>query len=260
MQMKILLFFFCALLIKNYLFNIYLVSGDSMEPSLMNNDIVIINIDENTIVKRIYDIKEINNEKKIFVIGDNKEKSVDSNYLGWLDSENIKGKVYFTLKINVNVVLIIIASVLLSILLVKIGLRVVKKDRKGIFFVISIFIIYAWVNTMILPTYPDYKVKGDPIVVSCLSSIDEKQLEIVKIQNSTTDEVYLYYQFKGSLRDYINDVRNSYIVSGNYVYEFTSLEENRGVFSSKGVLEFSGEIIDFENMVLYIADHRIYLN
>lgn len=88
------------------------VIGESMEPTLQENDFVFLNKfsyllippqindiivlkdpinKEKYIIKRIREIKD----QKFFVVGDNKNKSTDSNVFGWISKKDILGKVWF---------------------------------------------------------------------------------------------------------------------------------------------------------------------
>ena len=82
------------------------IKGDSMIPTFKENDVVLVNrlsyflsppkIGDLIILKRgqymIKRIKEIKNDE-YFVVGDNKKESVDSRRFGWIDREDIVGKV-----------------------------------------------------------------------------------------------------------------------------------------------------------------------
>ncbi|MBI2011331.1 S26 family signal peptidase [Candidatus Daviesbacteria bacterium] len=57
------------------------------------NDLVILKNPENSKQYLVKKIKEIRNGK-YFVIGENKNKSRDSRYYGWVNRENIIGKVF----------------------------------------------------------------------------------------------------------------------------------------------------------------------
>jgi nickel-type superoxide dismutase maturation protease len=84
------------------------IEGHSMAPALRHNQIVfassipyifrkprtgdiVIVRHTRCIIKRIAEIKE----DKIFIIGDNEEKSTDSRSFGWIGKESILGKVIF---------------------------------------------------------------------------------------------------------------------------------------------------------------------
>lgn len=89
----------------------YRVVGESMLPSLIPGeqivtfnwaylvfrpeigDVVVVNIKGRYLVKRIVQVKG----QKLFLEGDNKEKSTDSRKYGWLDQASIIGKVVYKL-------------------------------------------------------------------------------------------------------------------------------------------------------------------
>lgn len=84
------------------------VVGHSMEPTLKQNQIVIVSsipyffrkpkIGDVVVLKRQkYIIKRIAAIKKeqVFVIGDNKKESNDSRHFGWIGKDNILGKVIY---------------------------------------------------------------------------------------------------------------------------------------------------------------------
>lgn len=80
-----------------------------MAPSLLNNqtvlassvpfifskpkvgDVVVFKVGDRIYIKRV---KEIENQK-FFLIGDNKEDSLDSKKIGWVDKKDIIGKVVY---------------------------------------------------------------------------------------------------------------------------------------------------------------------
>ncbi|HSW96280.1 MAG TPA: nickel-type superoxide dismutase maturation protease [Candidatus Saccharimonadales bacterium] len=89
-------------------FLLYTVSGNSMLPKYKSGDTVVVQrilfrLKKNNVVilthpqtgrlllKRIKDIKQ----KKYFVIGDNEKESTDSHSFGWVNGQNIIGKVLF---------------------------------------------------------------------------------------------------------------------------------------------------------------------
>lgn len=83
------------------------VKGHSMEPFLLDNqivltspipfifskpkvgDVVVFKVGDGIYIKRV---KEIRNQK-FFLIGDNKEDSLDSRKIGWIERKDIIGKV-----------------------------------------------------------------------------------------------------------------------------------------------------------------------
>lgn len=84
------------------------VEGNSMTPAFNVGNMVLVNRfsyffnrpkigdvvvlkREKFMIKRIAKIKE----KKFFIIGDNKEESIDSRSFGWIDRSEIVGKVIF---------------------------------------------------------------------------------------------------------------------------------------------------------------------
>ncbi|MEK7451052.1 MAG: nickel-type superoxide dismutase maturation protease [Patescibacteria group bacterium] len=84
------------------------VLGHSMEPTLKQNQIVMVSsipyffkkpkVGDIVVLKRQkYIIKRIAAIKKeqIFVIGDNKKESRDSRHFGWIEKDNILGKVIY---------------------------------------------------------------------------------------------------------------------------------------------------------------------
>lgn len=80
-----------------------------MEPFLLNNhtvlassipfifskpkvgDVVLFKIGDRIYVKRVKDIKN----QKLFLIGDNKEDSLDSKKIGWIERKDIIGKIVY---------------------------------------------------------------------------------------------------------------------------------------------------------------------
>lgn len=82
------------------------IKGNSMAPALKEDDVVLVNRlsyflskpkigdavvlkRKKFVIKRIAGIKE----KKVFVIGDNEKESTDSRSFGWINKEEIVGKV-----------------------------------------------------------------------------------------------------------------------------------------------------------------------
>lgn len=93
-----------ALFILHKIFSIITVSGDSMIPSyysgdkvlivsfylsLKEGDVIVFKYDEEILIKRILFIRE----DGIFVLGDNKENSIDSTTFGLIPKSSIIGKV-----------------------------------------------------------------------------------------------------------------------------------------------------------------------
>lgn len=88
------------------MFRIFKVKGESMEPNFFNNDfvfvarrfkglkrndVIVLEKDNLRMIKRISKIKG----DKCYVIGDNKEDSIDSDSFGFVDKEGVIGKVLF---------------------------------------------------------------------------------------------------------------------------------------------------------------------
>ncbi len=81
------------------------VEGDSMLPCLKHgqivlvisskklkpSDVVIFRHNDLEKIKRINEIKE----DKLYLLGDNSNKSTDSRTYGWISTESVVGKVYF---------------------------------------------------------------------------------------------------------------------------------------------------------------------
>ncbi len=87
------------------IFSLFRVSGHSMEPFLKEgsvvftlsffpikiSDVVVVKYDNKKLIKRVIEIKN----GKMYLEGDNKKDSLDSKKIGWIDRENILGKVIF---------------------------------------------------------------------------------------------------------------------------------------------------------------------
>ncbi len=68
-----------------------LVASKNTEVNI--GDVVILNFDDHEIVKRVKYTKG----SKIYVLGDNSEYSTDSRTFGWLNKNQIKGKIIWPL-------------------------------------------------------------------------------------------------------------------------------------------------------------------
>lgn len=87
-----------------------------MEPSLLNNqtvltssvpfifskpkvgDVVVFKVDNKIYIKRVKEIStspRLRGARKYFLIGDNKEDSLDSKRIGWISRKQILGKIVF---------------------------------------------------------------------------------------------------------------------------------------------------------------------
>ncbi len=87
------------------MFSFFKVSGHSMEPFLKEgsvvftsilfpikiSDVVVFQYHNKKMIKRVAKIQD----KKIYTEGDNKNDSLDSKKIGWIDKEEIIGKVLF---------------------------------------------------------------------------------------------------------------------------------------------------------------------
>ena len=84
-----------------------------MLPTLTGGDFVIasrlyrhINVDDLLVInhprygKIIKRVKEISNNKDVYITGDNNTESVSSAQMGWIKSNQIQGKVLFSIKQN----------------------------------------------------------------------------------------------------------------------------------------------------------------
>lgn len=92
----VLLFFFRPIIVQGYSMSPALGNGDMLWCNTLNrnyeiNDIVVINsdsfLDKKQIIKRIAAI----NENQVYVLGDNREESLDSREFGWIDKKLILG-------------------------------------------------------------------------------------------------------------------------------------------------------------------------
>lgn len=108
--MKSLLFLLRQKLKNNFFFSplvIFTIQEESMQPFLFPGDQVIVNRlrkgkkgdvivikNPETNSQQKYLIKKIEkiNNKKLYVIGVNKEKSIDSRHFGWIEKRDIIGK------------------------------------------------------------------------------------------------------------------------------------------------------------------------
>lgn len=101
--------FTCYLLFR-VIFGISIVEGTSMDPgipegslviynrlakSYEENDIVIAQVEGTSILKRIDMIEE----GRVYLLGDNLPESVDSRTFGWVEMEQIKGKVICVMRL-----------------------------------------------------------------------------------------------------------------------------------------------------------------
>ena len=99
----------CYLLFQ-VIFGISIVEGTSMEPgipegslviynrlvkSYEENDIVIVQMEGTSILKRIDTIEE----DRVYLLGDNLSESVDSRTFGWVEMEQIRGKVICVIRL-----------------------------------------------------------------------------------------------------------------------------------------------------------------
>ena len=101
-----------------FLFEFKVVSSTSMEPTLVDgdlifvskvaydifgidykvpkrNDVIVFDLNGHKMVKRIYQTKRDNNNLEIYVLGDNAMNSIDSREFGFFNSDQIVGKVIF---------------------------------------------------------------------------------------------------------------------------------------------------------------------
>ena len=122
--LALLIAFVCALLLRLFVLEGFVVKGDSMAPTILSGDYVFINRlayvrteptqgdivvvtprEQNyRIIKRIADVPgqyvEMDGKKykldpqEYFVLGDNSDISIDSRELGFVDKWHIKGKVF----------------------------------------------------------------------------------------------------------------------------------------------------------------------